>query len=346
MPEHGPRSTPLFSWATPISYEVFPYLAGISLRAFHLDAAACAHAFRVGGARLRDLFQDDVPIPTCFCPPVAYGHLTCIGSEVIFPEDGAPAVRPICSSVDEGLRLLERDVDVDRNSLYRKYVALQSQLQKEFPREHVRFSGFGKQGPITSAVLLRGQDFFMDLYDHPEQTREFLRRLTRSIVLFQRFCWTRSGQPAMSPAGTGLSDDFAALVSPALWPEFVLPYWNQYYDALTTGPRSLHCEDLTPAHLPHLKTLGLVSFDPDRSSRLTPRILAEQLGVPFRWSLQSFDYPSMSPEDIAAWVKSTIAAGASIVYSYIYVNMLEKDIPAKVRTFIRAARESATATSA
>jgi len=328
------------SWGTPISYEVFPRLAGITLRAFHLDASACARAFRTGGPLLRDLFGSDLAIPACFCPPIAYGHLACLGSEVIFPENGAPAVRPICSSIDAGIQLLKRDIIFERNALYRQHVEFRHQLQKEFPREQVPFSGFGKEGPITSAVLLRGQDFFMDLYDRPEETKEFLELLTQSIIQFVKFCRDSSRQPSVSPAGTGLADDFAALVSPRLWSEFVLPYWQQYYTELTTGPRSLHCEDLTPNHLPYVKELGLMSFDPDRSSKLTPKIINWQLGVPFSWSLQSFDYPAISPEAIAGWVKAAFADGASNVYSYIYVNMLEKDIPSKVKAFIRAAKES------
>ena len=83
-----------------------------------------------------------------------------------------------------------------------------------------------------------------------------------------------------------------------------------------------------------------MSFDPDRSSKLTPKIINGQLGVPFSWSLQSFEYPALSPETITGWVKAAFADGASNVYSYIYVNMLEKDIPSKVKAFIRAAKES------
>ena len=179
----------------------------------------------------------------------------------------------------------------------------------------------------------------MDIYDQPEQTKEFLKLLIFSIIQFEQFCRHINQQPAVAPTGTHLCDDFAALVPPKLWPEFVLPYWHQYYSGLTTGSRSLHCEDLTPRHLQYVKELGLVSFDPDRSSKLTPKIIAEQLGVPFSWSLQSFDYPSLSSSAVTTWVKAAIADGASRVYSIIYVNMLEKDIPAKVKDFIRAAKE-------
>jgi hypothetical protein len=320
---------------------VFPHLAGVPLRAFHLDASACAHAFRASRPRLRELFGPDIPIPACHCPPVTYGHLACLGARVLFPENGAPAVHPICSSVEEGIRLLKRKVHFERNDLYRKHVALQSRLQREFPEEHVSFSGFGRTGPVTSAVLLRGQDFLLDLYDHPEQAKLFLELLTRSLIEFERFRRRIAGQPAVSSAGAGLPDDHAALAPPKLWPEFVLPCWQRYYSELTTGPRSLHCEGLTPAHLPQLKGLGLASFDPDRSPALTPAILAGQLGVPFAWSLQSYEYPSMTADAVAAWVGSSFAGGASRVYSHIYVNMLDHGIPAKVRAFAQAAGELA-----
>lgn len=335
----APHAAPTrsLSWGTPISYEVFPHLAGIALRDFHLDARACARAFRVGGARLRELLGPDIPVPTCHCPPLTYGHLACLGAEVVFPENGAPAVHPACSSVDDGIRLLKRDVDFGRNHLYLKHAAMRDHLQKEFPEERVPLGGFNKAGPITSAVLLRGQDFFLDLYDRPEETKEFLRLLTDSIVRFERFRRGVNRQPAVSSTSTGLSDDHAALAPPKLWPEFVLPYWRQYYSGLTTGSHSLHCENVTVHHLPYLKGLDLDSFDPDRSPALTPAILTAHLGVPFAWSLQSYEYPMMSSEAVAAWVRSAVADGASRLYSYVYVNMLDGDTPAKVRAFVRAA---------
>jgi len=45
----------------------------------------------------------------------------------------------------------------------------------------------GAQGPLTSAVLMRGQDFIYDVYDEPEKAKRFLALLTDSIVGFHHF---------------------------------------------------------------------------------------------------------------------------------------------------------------
>ena len=321
----------------PVSYEVYPHLAGVSLREFHLDGPACAYAFREGGRRCRELFGDGAGISTCYCPPLSYGHLACLGAEILFPEHGAPKPAPLYDSLDAAIRALQTAPDFAGAAQFRQHLAMRDYLRAAFPAEEVGFSGFGKEGIITSAVLLRGQDFFLDLLDHPDRVREFLDLLLASIVQFDHFCGDVNGEPPLR-AGSLICDDFAALVPPALWPEFVLPYWEAYYRATTTGARYLHCEGLSPAHLPHLTTLGLSSFDPDMSPRLSPELLSASLDMPFGWSLQSFDYAAMTHADVEQWVSETSAAGAASLYSYIYVNMCQGDTPAKVRTFLSAAQ--------
>ena len=321
----------------PVSYEVYPYLSGVSLRDFHLDGPSCAHAFREGGRRCRELFGEDAGISTCYCPPLSYGHLACLGAEILFPEHGAPKPAPLYDSLDEGIRALQSAHDFAGTVQFKQHLAMRDYLRAAFPAEQVGFYGFGKEGIITSAVLLRGQDFFLDMLDHPSRVREFLNLLLDSIIQFDIFCGSINGEPPGATTAL-ICDDFAALVSPALWPEFVLPYWEAYYRATTTGARHLHCEGLSSAHLPHLQTLELSSFDPDLSPLLTPALLSASIDVSFAWSLQSFDYAAMTHADVERWVSETIVAGASSIYSYIYVNMCQGDTPAKVHTFMAAAK--------
>lgn len=327
-----------FQWDVPVSYEVFPHLAGISLREFHLNPSACAESFRAGGRKIKELFGADIHIPTCYCPPLAYGHVACLGSPVAFPENGAPAVKPILASAGNGIHLVKRHGAFPDNPLFREYLKMRDALRREFPSETVAFTGFGMEGPITTAVLLRGQDFFIDLYDCPEATKKFLCLLTESIIEFVYFCREINDLPRRSNSGC-LCDDFAALIPPHLWSEFVFPYWEQYYRGVTTGIRNLHCEDLSPQHLRFFKDLQIASFDPDKSSKLTPRIISREIDIPFAWSLQSFDYPRMSHEQIVDWVQDAKRDGASRVYSYIYVNMCEGKLPMKVRTFVNACKK-------
>lgn len=328
-----------WSWSVPISYEVFPRLAGIALRDFHLDPAACAESFRKSRPIIREMFGPELHIPACYCPPLTYGHLACLGARVVFPADSAPAVQPLCANIDECLEVVSREERFQENEIFRLYLGMRDHLQAVFPGENVPLGGFNRSGPITSAVLLRGQDFFSDLFDQPERTKEFLDLLTASLVRFTSFIRRVNDLPPPPLEACGISDDFASLLGPALWPEFVLPSWEGLYRALSDGPRSLHCEGLSPAHLPLLEGLGLSSYDPDCSPRLSPGIISAAVNIPFAWSLQGFDYPSLSLEDVGRWVRDAAAGGASRVYSYIYVNMCAGDTPAKVRAFMQAAAE-------
>jgi len=85
--------------------------------------------------------------------------------------------------------------------------------------------------------------------------------VTESFIRFARENRRRRGLPE-DQGGTGLCDDFAGLISPEMWPEFVLPYYRRLYAAFGDGPRSMHSELLRPGHLPFLLELGVTSFDP------------------------------------------------------------------------------------
>ncbi|HBN82735.1 MAG TPA: hypothetical protein DDZ89_02725 [Clostridiales bacterium] len=76
---------------------------------------------------------------------------------------------------------------------------------------------------------MRGQDFIFDVYDYPEKAQEFLRLLTSSIIDFRRLTNRMNGAPDVRTHGTGLSGDFASLIAPDMWPDFVIPGRNQYY---------------------------------------------------------------------------------------------------------------------
>lgn len=324
---------PALTWATPISYEVFPTLAGISIRDFHLAPSACVKAFKIGSARIKELFGGKLYVPAAFCPPLSYGHIASLGIEIDFPEGGAPVPRRQGANIEECLDWFKKKRAIAECQLFKDHLCMWEYLQKEFPEQEIKFSGFGKEGPITTAVLLRGQDFFIDLYECPEKVKEFLKKLTASLIEFEYFRRKFSNLPTRS-LSSGLADDFAALVPPALWEEFVLPFWEEYYVKTTREHRSLHCEGLAPEHLSFLNKLKINRFDPDWSPKLTNRIIAENIDCPFAASLQSFAYPRLSHRKIEAWIRQAVADGAGHLYSYIYVNMCQDDIPAKVVTFI------------
>lgn len=323
-------------WYVGAGHEVLAYLANIKLRDFYLDPSSCAQSFRIGRKRIREIFGEEVTLPRVSGPALSYGHIACLGAKIDFPEDSAPGVKPIYSSIEEGIRFLKKKIEFEKNSLFQHYLKVCNHLQKEFPEEKVSFSGFGWEGPITSAVLLRGQDFYIDIYDYPQKVKEFLKLLTESIIDFIHFTRKINKEPRINPEGSGLCDDFSSLISPSLWPEFVIPYWKKYYKGITTGPRRIHCENLNPGHLKYLKMVSIVHYDPSVSLKLNPRVIRKNIDIPFTWRLLSFQYSEMSKEDVRKWVYNSLKEGAARVSTIIENIMCEDDNPEKVRTFIEA----------
>lgn len=241
--------------------------------------------------------------------------------------------------MEEGLAALENEVDFARAGMAPFYLDYRRRLQSAFPGETVGFP-FGKQGPITTAWELRGHGFFTDLMDRPELTAEYLLRITDSLVEFHRFLCREFGGPSIHPEEAGIADDVASMVPPRLWKTLVLPFWERYFRAVTTGRRHAHVENLRASHLLFLEQAGLSLYDPSISPQLNPRVIAAGCRVPFMWRLGGFHYCDMSVQDVEDFVFQAAADGASWVFTLVMQEMCDEETARKVRAFIRAAKEA------
>jgi len=294
-----------------IYHDVVPYLAGISMHAFFTDAQLCAKAWRIANQKLKDFFGDLLQPRKPSPPPLSYGHLICLGAPVRYPEDGEPNISPLADSLDQAIDLVDqgRDLNFDDLPIVEQYRAFRRTLQQAFPEQNVPFSGLGVEGPVTSAELFRGQDFFLDIMDEPEKTTVYLEKMTDSVIRFIQ--WTRrvNGEECVNAAGSGLADDFASLIQPDRWRELVIPFWNRYYAALTTGRRFLHCENMVPAQLPYLKEAGIDHFQPSVADRLTLNDVRSGIDISFDWLLYAYQITGMCDEAIQQWVDQAVQAG-------------------------------------
>jgi hypothetical protein len=326
-----------FDWSVIPLWPTYAHLCGVTLDEVYRSPAVCADVLRRGREKVREIFGPEIHPIGLVAPPVSYGHLACLGAEVLFPYDSEPSVRPFVSSLEEGLQLVEKErPPFEQNALLRRWMDFRDGLRKEFPEEKIPFGGFGAQGPVTSCVLARGQSFYADLYDAPEQARQFLLRMADSIAAFRRFLLSANGQPEINPQGGFLTDDFASLISPGMWPEFVLPAWDRLFRGITTGSRSVHVENLTRAHLPLLKQAGIVYYDPSVSSMLSPKIIRETIEIPYCWLIPSFKIAAMPAGEIAAVVEDALIHGAGRVWTEIDRINCEGENPAKIRAFVNA----------
>ncbi|OGV49952.1 MAG: hypothetical protein A2X49_00625 [Lentisphaerae bacterium GWF2_52_8] len=328
-----------FSWNVSSTYLALLEISGVEIKEMFLKPAAGIELYKKGRPMLREMFGAGLGLPAPITPPISYGHINTLGAELIFPEGGEVNHGVLCNTLQDGIEILKKPVDFGKAGMLPYYLEYQRKMQEAFPDEKVGFAYKG-EGPITTAYLLRRDEFFYDPYDNPEQTKEFLRLITESIIKFNYFLRKELyAAPLIDPGGTGLADDVAAMLSPAIWPEFVIPYIEQYYNGLTTGERSAHIEDLRPEHLHFLEELQLVGYDPSVSPKVNPKIISEKTRVPFQWRLCNFHYPSMTSQDISDFVFQAVADGASGVFTYVCHGMCNNESIPKVHSFMSACKQ-------
>ncbi len=333
------RDDSRFYWSVSATQGALREITGTPIREFNLEPEACIYAYREGRPAIREMFGPDVALPAPATPAISYGHVNCLGSRLLFPEGGEVAHTHIYGSLQEGITALQRPVDWAASGMAPFYLQFQEQMRKAFPDEQVSLS-FGAEGPITTAYELRGEGFFVDIFDDPEGAAEFLRLVVDSIVDYARWRAEANGTPFPNPEGGGMVDDIASFIPPHMFRQVVLPAWERYYRGITTGKRSAHVEDLRPEQLIFLEEIGLWNYDPSVSPRLTPPIIVAHCRVPFGWRLVNFHYREMTLQDIEDFVFLSCADRASGVFTHVCDNMCSPERVEQVHAFIRAAKEA------
>lgn len=332
------RKETKFSWYVSSTYLALLDATGIKIKDMFLDSDAGIELYRKGCPLIREMFGPDVRLPAPATPPVSYGHINALGAELFFPEGGEVNHGTLGDSLEECIRILKLPVDFANAGMLPFYLEYRRKMEAAFPDEKVSL-GYHSEGPLTTAYTLRRDAFFFDPYDEPARTKEFLKLITESIINFNYFLREKIyGCPKINPDGGGLADDICAMLSPDLWPEFVLPYLEQYFQGLTTGKRSAHIEDLRTEQLHFLEKLDLVNYDPSVSPKIDPQIIRENTRVPFQWRLCNFHYPSLTVQDVADFVYKAVEDGASGVFTYVCNGMCNSETVPKVHAFISACR--------
>jgi hypothetical protein len=325
-----------FTWRISASYYELMDLTGFGLHEINLDPRAGIEIFRKGLPLYRELFGPEQEAPTPCTPAISYGHATSLGADLTFPGNGEVHVEPPFETIDAGIERLKQPVDFNKGKWVEFYFDYRRQMQEAFPETPISFR-WSNEGPCTTAYSLLGDPVFLHVYDQPQKLHEFLYRSTISSVEFMHWKFALDGLPAMQE-GVRIYDDIAAMLPGEMWPQFVLPFWEIYYEGMTHGLRSVHCEDMRPAQLPMLESLDLYHYDPGISEKINPAVISEQTRVPFGWRLGSFHYASMDCRDVRDFVYQAAADGASHVFTQTACQCHDEGVK-KIDTFREACKD-------
>ena len=321
------------------------HLCGISMYDLYSSPKACITAFNEGIPKLKKLLGDDIPLIVPYTTPVIkYGHLNTLGIPLLFPETGQVALDMSNIGLEEIVTVLEKQkrkgtFSSELCDSQKEYLAI---MREAFPKERVHW-GWQWEGPLTTLWALSGIESMYAVYDEPELFKRCMHLVTDSIIEYTKFYCEVDHTHVLDPFPDHgrLCDDIAAMYSPDMWPEMVIPFWKQFYTAPIPAIK-LHCEDMRPAHLTHLEELNLTDFDPGISLRLNPEILSQYPRIPFCWRLGSFHYPDMSLSSIHDFVYSAASCSAGYVFTVLEPIMCVSETIEKVRHLYHSGREVAS----
>jgi hypothetical protein len=283
-------------------YTVVAEACGLHLRDLFLEPELVAAAYRrlpeALSPRLWAAVGDRFALPAILS--TSYDHLSALGATVDFPLDGEPKPR----------RLLQGPEDVEKLENPPRFLqcGLMPERRRLWARLREAWGGeglsplppyYGSEGPVTSAMLLAGQDFLLWPYDYPEAAHRLLDFCTRSAHAFQAEYFAALGTEFPVPTAW-LLDDFAGMFPPALFEEFVVPYWNLWYELAGCEQRHIHTELLRPDHLPLLARCKINLFDPGVDQYVTPRDLAERCPCDFQLVIPTWHVRGVPVERVLA----------------------------------------------
>ncbi|KPJ57818.1 MAG: hypothetical protein AMS16_00665 [Planctomycetes bacterium DG_58] len=317
-----------------IADHVLAELSGVTHYALHTDVGAMIAA--ADAARgLAERLGVDPPRP--HLAGLGYVHVSTLGAKVeLAPELMEPIVHP-CIRTPRDIDRLAEPEDYLTTPLVRQRLALAAEL-KSRRDDAIERIGHNYEGPVTTAALLMGQDFFTLPWDDPARAHKLMAFVTQSMIHYTRILAEHQGR-ALS-GWVSNPDDFAGMFPPSIFREFVLPYWQKLYEGLEATHRGLHSELLREEHLPFLEEAKIDTFDPSVDPHLPPEVLARSCKVPYGLRIWPSQLMSMSTDDLVKLYRYYADFGTP----YITFSMGRLDEEAKIGALLAVARELASAT--
>lgn len=327
--------------------DVVPFLGGVEIKDMISDPVKCGDAWERAKEKFYAEFGDSLRLNTVAPHPISYMHLVAMGGKLDVRDKGEPNVHAFASDIDEALKYAKAHEHFNYDNMREadKLYEICAYLKRRFPEENVSsFTGFGHEGPVTTAVLMRGSDFYCDIYEEPEKSQELLKLLAEGAGRHANFTRLKSGGK-INDYAYSICDDFAALIPPDMFSEFVIPYWYIFGDTITLdAPRRffLHCEGMTPKHMGVLPDAHINHFQPSVSPALTLSDLTPWVGKSyneFDWLCYAFNVVNMSDEEIEKFIDDALEAGACAVRTQIGAYAFQSGNTDRIKAWLRAAEK-------
>ncbi len=321
-------------WSLGVNEEVMTEYTGVKLGDYYQNPALMLDVQLKARAILCTSYGYDMSQESVAPTFTAYVPATTLGLRLVFPEDEVPMpAGPALKSLGDIKRLVIAD-DLTTVGLMPRvieaYLYMRDHLDADMP---LGIPCTELQGPFTTAVLLRGSAFFTDLYDNPALAHRLLAIITANDI---RLIETIDHIVGRKRDFLHICDDFSGLLSPPMYEEFVLPYYDKLFTALGVTKRVLHSELLKHEHLPLLSLVGITRYDAGTNQYLSITDLKETLDFPFRLQFKtSADLLLSTPADIKRKYRQMVEEGAM----EMGVELCRRIPPENIIAFIEVARE-------
>ena len=321
-------------WSVAVPPEVHVQNCGVTMEQYHTDPAVQMHVQLRGPEILHERFG--LPLRRSVRPDfTAYLDASVHGLEVDFGDDRVPAPlgHPI-TSIEQAAALRVPD-DISRAGMYPRALEFYEYMKSHAPEDVTVGFGGGHQGPFTAALLLRGQELMLDIYDRPDLAHRFLATIAGTSIRQREFARQVTGDASPLQA-VGFGDDYGGLLPPELYVEFDVSYMLRVAEHFGVQTKTIHTELLRRPHLKILQDHGWVSIDVGTDPHLTVRDCREVLSIPFLVQFRtSEDMLLSNPEQVKRRYRQMVADGAERMMVEICRGVPDENI----RAFIEVARE-------
>jgi uroporphyrinogen-III decarboxylase len=323
-------------WTVAVPPEVHAEYCGVTMREYHSDPAAQIEVQLRGPEVLHERYGLPLPASRGVAPDfTTYLTASPFGLEFEVFADQVPAPRghPVASI--EAAAALQVPADMSRAGYFAQALAFYEYMKGHAPEGvHVGFPG-GSQAPLTTAVLLRGEGFLLDVLDQPELSHRFLGVLAQNSIREREFAAQVVG--ASGPGTSiGFTDDYGGLLGPNLYFDFDVQYMLQIARHCGATDMGIHTELLRRPHLAILQDQGFGYIDVGTDPYLTITDCREVLHIGFLVQMKTSEEMLLStPERIKQRYREMVAEGAPSMLVELCRAVPEENI----RAFIEVARE-------